>query len=88
MRLNRVYLETKKNDSNKFSKLKELLYDLLVYVRIILDTAQIDPAALKEVINSLRPKIESSEEQIEKLTGPDEVNEESKVILNTIQVQN
>ena len=88
MRLNRVYLETKKNDSNKFLRLKELLYDLLVYVRIILDTAQIDPAALKEVINSLRPKIESSEEQIEKLTGPDEVNEESKVILNTIQVQN
>ena len=84
MRLNRVYLETKKNDSNKFLRLKELLYDLLVYVRIILDTAQIDPAALKEVINSLRPKIESSEEQIEKLTGPDEVNEETKVILNTI----
>ena len=76
MQLDAAHLETQKNDTNQFLRLKELYKDLLVNVRIILDTAQNDPTALQEVIASLRDKIESSQEYLEELIAPDEAIEE------------
>ena len=76
MQLDAAHLETQKNDTNQFLRLKELYKDLLVNVRIILDTAQNDPTAIQEVIASLRDKIESSQEYLEELIGPDVAIEE------------
>ena len=81
IQLHAIHLETKKNDTNKLLRLKDLHKDLLVNIRIILETAENDPLALKEVINSLRDKIESSQEHVEKLTGPNEVKEERNIKL-------
>ena len=85
MQLHTLYLETKKNDTNKLLRLKDLHKDLLFNIRIILETAENDPIALKGVINTLREKIESSQEYVEKLTGPDEVKEERNLKLCTFQ---